>query len=248
MKKLLLIAFIFSIGFASAQSIKLTNKDNSTAVTNTSQNVSGPVTAPEINFNIEIENISSNQIVVKAKRLELVSVNGTKNGFCFGFTCNEYISGSTPIANMPQDSLILAPGAKDGLTKLQHIPQNIQGSATYRGLFWVSGNPTDTAYVDVTFSTWATGIEDNKNVNDYVEAYPNPAKNTINIAYNSANPQNSAIAIYNVLGEKLDEIATLNSRDGVASINLANYQAGVYFYSLLINNKTTITKKFMVTK
>ncbi len=247
MKKLLLVTFIFSIGFASAQSIKLKNKDNSSVVTNTSQNVSGPVTATEINFNIEIENTSSNQIVVRAKRLELVSVNGTKNGFCFGFTCNEYTSGSTPIANMPQDSLVLAPGAKDALTKLQHIPQNVAGSATYRGLFWVSGNPMDSAYVDVTFSTWATGIEDNKNVNNYIEAYPNPAQNSINIAYNSANPQNSTIAVYNVLGEKVNEITKLN-KDGVVNINLADYQAGVYFYSMMVDSKTIITKKFMVTK
>jgi len=247
MKKLLLVGFIFSVGFATAQSIKLKNKDNSAVVTNTSQSVSGPVTATEINFNIEIENASTSQIVVRAKRLELVSVNGTKNGFCFGFTCNEYTSGSTPIANMPQDSLILAPGAKDGLTKLQHIPQNVQGTATYRGVFWVSGNPTDSAYVDVTFSTWATGIETNKTESNFVEAYPNPAQNTINIAYNSLNPQNTSIAVYNVLGEKVREITKLN-KDGVSSVDLSSLEAGVYFYSMIVNNKTVITKKFMVTK
>lgn len=247
MKKLLLATFIFSVGFATAQSIKLTNKDNSAVVTNTSQNVSGPVSATEINFNIEIENVSSNQIVVKAKRIELLTVNGTKNGFCFGFTCNEYTSGSTPVANMPQDSLILAPGAKDGLTKLQHIPQNVQGTASYRGIFWVSGNPTDTAHVDVTFSTWATGIESSKIENNYIEAYPNPAQNSINIAYNSLNPQNTIIAVYNVLGKKVKEITKLN-KDGVSNIDITSFEAGVYFYSMIVSNKTVITKKFMVTK
>lgn len=135
MKKTLLVAFIFSVGFANAQSIRLKNKDDNAIVTNTSQSVSGPVNASEINFNIEIENISSNQIVVRAKRYELVTVPGTENGFCFGFTCNVYPTNSAPVVEYPGDSLVLAPGAKDYLTKLQHVPKNIQGTATYRGMF-----------------------------------------------------------------------------------------------------------------
>ena len=81
------------------------------------------------------------------------------------------------------------------------------------------------------------------------ESIPNPVKNTAAIYYNNipANA-NARLVIYDANGKMLKQI-TLN-KDGSGSVNVdvSSLSAGIYAYSLLLNNKLADTKTMQVAR
>lgn len=75
-------------------------------------------------------------------------------------------------------------------------------------------------------------------------AYPNPASNLFNIKL-ASNSTNVAVRIFNILGE---EVLEQNLITGLNTIDLDEFTSGVYFYSILQNNKAIETKKLVVRK
>lgn len=78
--------------------------------------------------------------------------------------------------------------------------------------------------------------------------YPNPANDVVKFNYiiSDANAK-VKITIRNVLGSVVkEEELSHNMRE--LEIAVHEYSAGMYFYTLSINNKSIITKKFLVKK
>ncbi len=91
-------------------------------------------------------------------------------------------------------------------------------------------------------------IADFNSVDVFSNAYPNPASSTVSFDYNMPYDANSAsIAIYNMMGQEVvrQNISIGGSR---ADINVSDLNEGVYFYSLIVNNKTVKTNKFVVSR
>jgi hypothetical protein len=81
---------------------------------------------------------------------------------------------------------------------------------------------------------------------DVSNIYPNPANDVVNLNYVILSPDIKAkITIRNVLGSVIAETELLPHVKQV-SIQMNEYAAGLYFYTLSINNKSVITKKFLV--
>jgi hypothetical protein len=86
--------------------------------------------------------------------------------------------------------------------------------------------------------------------------YPNPFNPTTRLEYSVSLPSNVTIAIYDLLGQKVNTFISRNVLPGEHSINFygANLPTGVYFYQIMVssidNRKTyyTNTKKMILLK
>ena len=106
------------------------------------------------------------------------------------------------------------------------------------------GNETNS--VAFTLQTGYVGINDNININDnFISAYPNPAKNYVNFSYNHTSNTNAYITITNVLGKQFKRIDVSNTK-GVERVNINNFKSGIYFYTLFVDNKAIISKKLII--
>ncbi len=70
--------------------------------------------------------------------------------------------------------------------------------------------------------------------------YPNPANDHITISYALTNGNSAVMQIFDITGRKVDEVA-LSPYASQTTINVANYQPGIYFCRL-----NGISKKFVV--
>lgn len=76
--------------------------------------------------------------------------------------------------------------------------------------------------------------------------YPNPAHDVVKFSYTLLEPTLKAkITIRNVLGSVIAE-EELSHETRQLDIQVNEYSAGMYFYTLSINSKSVITKKFLV--
>jgi hypothetical protein len=100
----------------------------------------------------------------------------------------------------------------------------------------------------IDFIVGTLGMNNNQFVTSDVimNAYPNPASGNINFDYKlPASVARASIKVTNLLGTIIDNI-TLEKTEGKISLNVNNLKNGIYFYSLMINNSATITRKFVV--
>lgn len=76
-------------------------------------------------------------------------------------------------------------------------------------------------------------------------AFPNPASINATLEYQMFSPVNAKITVSNVLGNTLNTF-NLDFNDNKIIIPTTQYESGVYFYTLSIDNKSIITKKLVV--
>lgn len=81
---------------------------------------------------------------------------------------------------------------------------------------------------------------------DISNIYPNPANDLVKFNYHIIDTNAKVkITIRNVLGSVVKE-EELSPQASQLEISVSEYSAGIYFYTLSINNKSIITKKFLV--
>ena len=80
------------------------------------------------------------------------------------------------------------------------------------------------------------------------EIYPNPSNRIAQLDYELINPKAKAkIAINSFIGNPVAEYELDPSRSSLV-INVSDFQPGVYFYTLFVDNKNVVTKKLQVKK
>ncbi len=79
------------------------------------------------------------------------------------------------------------------------------------------------------------------------DAYPNPTSGATNIQFSLEDASNARFTLSNVIGQKIEvkEFGKLNSGAHQVTVDAANLEAGIYFYSIEVGNKR-ITKKLIV--
>jgi len=134
---------------------------------------------------------------------------------------------------------------------------------TYFEIPFNAGQAPDTLRVDIQSSGWnyshpgstliideiqlksqplLTGIRNEMTANNALKVYPNPASNIVIFDFTNPLNNNATLIIYNGIGE----IVYTENFNGLAhtSVNIAAYQAGVYYYKFT-NSQTDIRGKFL---
>ena len=83
------------------------------------------------------------------------------------------------------------------------------------------------------------------NVN--VKLYPNPNKGLMQLDYDLGNSQHATIKLYDING-KLISSYKLDSNKGILQMNEQNLNNGIYFYHILVGEKTIKTDKVVIIK
>ena len=115
--------------------------------------------------------------------------------------------------------------------------------------FFDERNPDEKYVFNVNFKYESKeSIVDYNSVDVFSNAYPNPANSTVSFDYNMPFDVNSAsVAIYNMMGQEVVR-QDLNLGGSRVDFNVSDLNEGVYFYSLIINNQTVKTNKFVVSR
>ena len=203
--------------------------------------------SPEVVFDLHIINTTDADINVVWEYND--TIDGERiatNYVCFG-SC--YGPATTT------KSHIVAAGAEEmfqGHCSFLDNEYNILPSGTVIKVVYTlfdERNPEEKYTFTVNFKYEATeSIADFNSVDVFSNAYPNPANSTVSFDYNMPFNVNSAsVAIYNMMGQEVVR-QDLNLGGSRADINVSDLNEGVYFYSLIVNNQTVKTNKFVVVK
>lgn len=111
----------------------------------------------------------------------------------------------------------------------ENIRENFVVEARYEV---ASGSGTDFTHKDIKLS----------------EIYPNPSNRIAQLDYQLVNPKAKAkITINSFIGNPIAEYDLDPERNSLV-INVTDFQPGVYFYTLFVDNKNVVTKKLQVKK
>jgi len=117
------------------------------------------------------------------------------------------------------------------------------GEKVYIGTGW-DGN-TSTSYLNDFWEytpAASSGVEEQRNEMDF-NIIQNPANDFIRISFNKPVGSKIDAKVYNSIGEKVYESMNYNVQE-LLKINISNWNDGVYFIGITINNKTS-TQKFV---
>ena len=198
----------------------------------------------EIQFDLDIINTTDADINVVAQMEDLTGIGMTY--LCWG-TCfmpgvfeatHSVAAGSEGIFN----GHVMFMDANSG----EVLPVGTEVKMVYT--FFDERNPEQTYTFNVNFKYQPESIVDYNSADIFSNAYPNPANNTVSFDYNMPYDVNSAsVAIYNMMGQEVVR-QNLNLGGSRADINVSDLNEGVYFYSLIVNNQTVKTNKFVVSR
>lgn len=241
-KSILLFTSILFISMSiSAQDLYLSWEGKTLGETIT---VWGQPSASEIKFHAIVHNNTGNGIAVKVRRTHIEMVDNTHSQIYWGALFSPAIDES------PDYKLILA-GEQSGTDDFygRYIPNSKIGSSIVEYMFFNKDN--EDQHVKIAVKYWASpeGIaEEAMKGGSISDIYPNPASQTVNLDYQFTNEVNSAqLKIVNLLGAVVQELV-IDPYGNQMTIDIANLDSGIYFYTLFINDDVYRTKKFIVQK
>lgn len=243
MKKILLSLILLTfISGIFAQSFSLQDTNGVAINAGSTLQILGNPSDVVITAKIHIKNNAAEAKDVKVKKSynEGDVLPLTMNYFCWG-VCYGPDTYESPFAQS------IAAGAVNDQFYGDYNPQNVPGLSTITYVFFDANNRNDSVAVKVEFNASPASIGDDllKQVK-FSEAYPNPAINTVKVDYSiPAAVSKSSIVITNMLGAEVKEI-TLDEHSGTARIEVSGLLNGIYFYSLLADDKLVLTRKFVV--
>jgi hypothetical protein len=230
MKKLYILTSVFILSMASA-SAQLECHDAESIV-------NGPADANLV-AHATISNGGSQAFDVICRISTTSMVPGHQKFFCFGPFCWDTTTTTSPLATT------LNPG-ETAILSADCIPNNIEGTSYITYQFYDQNGNSDTLTLDFTYIFTPVGIpEVNAPKFTLASANPNPANNLTAISYNFAKGKNAQLVFHNLLGTIVKEIK-LNDNQSTVFIPTAEFTAGIYIYSLLIDGKSAASKKLVV--
>lgn len=235
MRKIIKIFILmFFMQFSFAQSIVVTGGDYFTSDIMT-----------DITHHLDLKNNSSNTITVVCQKTIINMPNNLPvwGGASYCFAGNCYSASST----LPSTPAVLAPGqeitySNNDLEAFSgyYVPAQVAGISVVEYCFYDENNPSDETCVTVTYEiSSATAVNDIDRISQF---YPNPANENIYFEYcldKSAN-----LVIMDILGNQIKQVQILDA--GKQKVNISDLSKGIYFGSIISDDKIKTTQKIIV--
>jgi type IX secretion system substrate protein len=241
LKKIVYIALIILFGSAaSAQSLEIVNTEAD------QQGLIGQ----DLRTIIKIKNISNEPVYFSISEIKKQIGSSQKSFLCINNECDngnivnrkgkitDYVRKLMPGETDESIVAVLETGLVRGISSISYRVFNVK-------------NPEDYTDIEMHFEVGEKVVENllysSKTV-DLTDVYPNPVRETAIFDYVIKNDSKEAkIIIHNVLGSVAGEYK-LNPFEQQLKVSVENYNPGVYFYSLYIDNEGVATKKLVVRK
>lgn len=126
-----------------------------------------------------------------------------------------------------------------------------RNESTLRYLAYNKSNPNQSMEVELNFEVEEkpdkATIYNSRHITVY-DVYPNPAVEEAFLDYDLANDNvNAKILVHNILGNIIGEYA-LSAIEKRVRIKIEDQSAGIYFYTLYVENEGVMTRKLIVKK
>ena len=244
MKKLfILFTAIFSLILtgASAQSLSVTYHGNA-VLNGATLDISGRIDTVII-VDAKVINNSAAAVVVKVRKEEIYLVSNSVNTFCFAGNCY----GGTTLVSVGSVNLPAGGGWDSSFTG-DYYPMNNTGISIIRYTFFNVANANDTLSFTVRFNG-TIGVDKLPAIlPEITAAYPNPATDKVSFAYTNTDPGNALVLTLRDFAGRTVREAVLSSGEGLIEFDLSTVESGIYFYSLIRNQQTVLTRKLVVKK
>jgi hypothetical protein len=184
----------------------------------------------------------------KAITLIIRKVNGQigstqKNYFCLDNSCldqkvEDYIIKVEPGQTLNNFQVILEAGLVSGESSLKYVAYN-------------KSNPGQSLEFELNFNVEEKPEKQNIYSSKFItlhDVYPNPVVDQAVVDYSVLNDRVKAkIVVHNILGNIVGEYA-LPSFENFVRVKTYDLSAGIYFYTLYIDNEGVMTRKLIVRK
>ena len=248
MKKLLTLCLTLSISLSYSQ-IELrvhgeTKLMNDSTITVTAWK--GVDNSTDIAVEIDAKSIYSSTKTIKVKKIELSSTAPTsENAICWGLCTIGIVWNTSPI--VVSDPIPVNASATT-LFSGHVYPKLAHGVTKFRYVWFDANNTNDSAFVDVIFNvTEFVSVNKIEKEEVSLNIFPNPATSLLNVNLKSNTNSDKKLVIKNIVGKTIYSNAINNSIQNT-KINTTEFNAGIYFVSVISNNKTIKTEKVVITK
>jgi hypothetical protein len=249
MKKIFTTVFALALtSFGFSQSIRIF--EGGTDVTGTT--IYDTVDASEATLHdLELHNTTTSAITYQVNRTLLDPLDADAAVyFCTGVQCYSPQTAVTWTPSGPPPTIAASSTLPSGPGTYGIAADYTAGAMpnTLRVLYRVYNTATagDTAYVTIAYISVYAGIEEKPAGGTIAAAYPNPASSIAFIKYDmNQYASKGRIAFFDMLGNKVKEVE-LADKQGVAKIDVSEFNSGIYFYSFIVNDKAIATKKMVV--
>jgi len=186
---------------------------------------------------LHVTNNSASNMDVMVKKTEISILPGSENSFCWG-SC--YI----PTVFVSPTPITIIAGQTD-LSSFSgdYMPKGFAGLSTIRYTFFSKTNVNDSVAVNVVFGSGTASINSFE-TESAVSAYPNPATSFVNFTYQSNASSNGELVILSAAGTEVYRTAI--SPNTPLNVDVRNFNAGLYFYSVQANGQKGAVRKFIV--
>lgn len=231
---LLLFAMMF-VGALSAQNLIVTHEGQPIESGSTFE-VSAEGMVEELNIAFEVVNGMSEVLTITCVKVEVSTVENTLNYFCWGQCLSPEVYEST---------MRMEPGVPAEFSA-HYMPLEMEGITSMKYIFTDAAN-TEEFVININFIYPNTiSVTDYFSNEVFSNAYPSPATDKICFDYDFPTDVNKAmVVIYNMMGQEVIR-KDINSHFGQLVIDVNNLNDGIYFYSLVVNNKTVKSNKIII--
>lgn len=236
---LILFALLFG-GFVNAQTLSL-EWDGAVVEDGTTITITGEDFEAEYIAHMLVRNNSAEPIGVKVKKEHIAIVEGSMNSFCWGLCFGPDMMDSP-------DPITVEAGATCGPEDFSghYYPLGFSGITTVKYTFYDERDESNQVSFTVNYFISSVSVGEEVNAPIFGNVYPNPASNMISLDYNLKSQVTSAnVMIFNMLGQELKN-NVISNNEGKLQISVEDLSEGVYFYSVVLDDKVALTKKFVV--
>ena len=229
---LLLVLILNTVG---AQNIKLINSG---------EIIVGGL-GSEMRSEIQIQNTSDEPIMVMVRRIDMQIGSSQRSYFCWGNDCQDSMNENSTMAKR------ILPGeiTSDFVSVLES--GLVEGESMVKYLIYEKDDLSNFVEYEANYKV---GIADphgmlfNSENTKLSDIYPNPVREVAILDYTINNEETKAkIIIHNILGSIIGEY-DLATEESQLKISTLDFNAGVYFYTLYIDEDGIITKKLVIKK
>jgi hypothetical protein len=246
MKKFLLPAclFFFFIYHSNAQNLTLSDEGGPIIANSIIVQSATPDSSRMVTF-VNVTNSGSQAITVKCKKSVLSKMDSTDTSMCWAGGCyppwvtvspmSQQIDPGQTVTDFSGDYFSLH---TDGLFR--------SGETVVRWVFFNTEDVNDSVSVTVKYTTYPLGVENKLALQGSLSApYPNPAREKCTFTYSLPQESEGIFTIRNLVGSAVHSEVLGNSA-GKIDPDLSSFADGIYFCSLVINGKSAITRKLVI--
>lgn len=194
---------------------------------------------------IHIKNTSNHIILLGIKKIEDNIRSSQISTFCIYNDCSEN--------NIVSEKLIvkLLPGEIFNGFSAKLETGLVPGNSSVKYLFYNVSDTNESVEAEINYTIKEKVKDGTLFYSDVVElsdVFPNPVREKAIFNYNYFKPEKEAkLVIHNVLGSVISEFK-LSPYESRLTVPVMDYNPGVYFYTLYIDNEGVATKKMVIRK